>query len=340
MKNRRKLTLTIVGIILALCALSGVGLLMYVSGTSGSLPEEGLRLNIPAGHAREVITSQLPASYSGRVLMSLRLLGADTDAVHGSYVVSPDMAAWRLARRMQTHRQTPVRLTFTNLRTLGSVVSLVASRIEADSAAVFAAMDSVLSARGFRGAAQYPAAFLPDTYEFYWTDSPARVISRMADHRDAFWTPDRRRKAADLGLNPVKVATVASIVEEETAKTDERPAVARLYLNRIARGMKLQADPTVKFDLGDFGIRRLTIPLINRATGPYNTYRIAGLPPGPIRFVQSATLDAVLDAPRHDYLYMCARSDFSGYHAFATDAATHAANARAYHRALNARNIH
>jgi UPF0755 protein len=131
---------------------------------------------------------------------------------------------------------------------------------------------------------------------------------------------------------------VASIVEEETAKSDERPKVARLYLNRLAKGMKLQADPTVKFAVGDFSLQRITGKHI-ATDSPYNTYRVNGLPPGPIRIVDRRTVDDVLNAPQHGYIYMCAKEDFSGYHNFATDFATHQANARRYQAELNKRNI-
>ena len=185
----------------------------------------------------------------------------------------------------------------------------------------------------------FPAAFIPDSYEFYWSSTPANVVTRLLDYRNKFWTDERRSKAKSLGLTPTEVATVASIVEEETAKTDEKPKVARLYLNRIAKGIKLQADPTVKFASGDFSLRRITGKHL-AIESPYNTYRIKGLPPGPIRVAAGATIDAVLNAPDHDYIYMCAKEDFSGYHNFAKDYATHQANARRYQAELNRRQIH
>ena len=158
------------------------------------------------------------------------------------------------------------------------------------------------------------------------------------DYRNRFWDKSRRSKAARLGLTPAEVATIASIVEEETAKTDEKPKVARLYLNRLQKGIKLQADPTVKFASGDFSLRRITGKHL-AIESPYNTYKISGLPPGPIRVPASSTLDAVLNAPNHNYIYMCAKEDFSGYHNFASDYATHQANARRYQAELNRRGI-
>ena len=141
-----------------------------------------------------------------------------------------------------------------------------------------------------------------------------------------------------MGLTPDEVSTIASIVEEETSKADERGKVARLYLNRYQQHMRLQADPTVKFALGDFSIKRITQPM-TQVKSPYNTYRVDGLPPGPIRLPEKSTIDAVLDAPQHDYLYMCARADFSGYHDFTRDYASHLDNAHRYQAALNNRGI-
>ncbi|MDE7125694.1 MAG: endolytic transglycosylase MltG, partial [Muribaculaceae bacterium] len=172
----------------------------------------------------------------------------------------------------------------------------------------------------------------------YWTASPAAIVENLVDVRDRFWNDSRSAKARAIGLTPAQVATVASIVEEETAKADERPLVARLYLNRLEKGMPLQADPTVKFSLGEFGLRRITGAHL-KVESPYNTYKYKGLPPGPIRIADRSAIDDVLDAPRHNYIYMCAKEDFSGYHNFATDYASHANNARRYRQALDRRGI-
>ena len=266
-----------------------------------------------------------------------KMRGCDIDRVHGSYVIAPGDRAWSVTNRLRTGTQTPVKVTFNNVRTIGELSRIVSRNLEFDSAAFEQAMDTVLRARNFRRA-EYPAAFLPDTYEFYWTANPKHVVNTMLEVRDNFWDSARRGKAEELFLTPRQISTIASIVEEETAKSDERPKVARLYLNRLNHNMKLQADPTVKFAVGDFSIRRITGEHL-KVNSPYNTYQHVGLPPGPIRVPERSTIDAVLNAPRHDYLFMCAKEDFSGYHNFAKDFNEHRANAQRYQSELNRRNI-
>lgn len=284
------------------------------------------------------LTSQFGAAFGTKVYELWRLQGGDAAKAHGSYCVEPGESAVKLARRMAKGRQTPVSLTFNNIRTIDQLAERLSRQLELGPDEVKAAMETLLPAKGFDKAA-FPAAFLPDTYEVYWTVSGTELVEKLSSERSRFWNDERRAKARRLGLTPVEVATIASIVEEETSRRDEMGKVARLYLNRVGRKMKLQADPTVKFAIGDFSIRRITAPML-RTSSPYNTYMAPGLPPGPIRVAAASTIDAVLDAPAHNYLYMCAKEDFSGYHNFAADYATHQANARRYQAELDRRNIH
>lgn len=266
-----------------------------------------------------------------------RVMGGDTSAAHGAYLVSDGDVALQVSRRIAQGRQTPVRITVNNVRTVRQLAQRVSAGMEWIGDDFIAACNKVLPDAGFK-TSEYPAAFIPDTYEFYWTSSTETVVKKLLDYRNAFWNDERRAKAKKLGLTPVKTATLASIVEEETNAADERPVVARLYLNRLDRGMKLQADPTVKFAVGDFSIRRITGKHLAEQS-PYNTYLNAGLPPGPIRVAEKSAIDAVLDAPQHGYIYMCAKEDFSGRHNFASDYATHQRNATRYRTELNRRNI-
>ena len=184
----------------------------------------------------------------------------------------------------------------------------------------------------------FPALFIPNTYEVYWTMTPAQFVARMVKENDRYWNMSRKDKAKAQGLTPIEVITLASIVDEETNKDDEKPIVAGLYLNRLHRGMLLQADPTVKFALGQFELRRILYAHLN-VDSPYNTYKYAGLPPGPIRIPSMAAIESVLNPTKHNYIYMCAKEDFSGYHNFASSLTQHNANARRYQQALNQRGV-
>jgi UPF0755 protein len=180
--------------------------------------------------------------------------------------------------------------------------------------------------------------FIPETYEVYWTIGVEQLMERMKKESKFFWNAERTRKAKALGLTPDQVITIASIVDEETANNTEKPMIAGMYYNRYRKGMPLQADPTVKFALQDFEIKRIYNNMLD-VDSPYNTYKNEGLPPGPIRIPSVAGIDAVLNLVKHNYLYMCAKEDFSGTHNFATTYDEHLKNAAKYSRALNARGI-
>lgn len=297
---------------------------------------------IPAGSTRGAVKDSLKknlgSSMGTRVYVTWKLLGGDPESSQGAYRIDPGQTALNISRRIKLSRQTPVEIRFTGQRTMELLAKRITADLQCTPEEFLKACYEVLPDSGFN-AAQFPAAFIPDSYEVYWTSSPENLVKKLLKYRNKFWTQERLDKAKALGLSPVEVATIASIVEEETAKEDEKPSVARLYLNRYKSGMKLQADPTVKFASGDFTLRRITGKHL-AIESPYNTYRHTGLPPGPIRVPAASTLDAVLNAPRHNYIYMCAKEDFSGYHNFATDYATHMENARRYQAELNRRNIH
>mgnify|MGYP002475138362 FL=1 len=333
---------TIIIIVVALALIiAGAAIWLVSKAASAYEGGETVRIYVPASVSPESLRDSLVSRLGGfgdDVYDLWRLQRSSAARARGSYAIDPGETALTLSRRLRSGRQNPVRLTFNNVRTLDELARRLADRMEWGTSDFLAACDSVLKPRGFKFPEQYPAAFIPDTYEFYWTTSARDVVSRLADYRDRFWNDERRSAAAAFGLTPVGVATIASIVEEETAKADERPTVARLYLNRLSRHMPLQADPTVKFAVGDFSLRRIRSRHLE-IDSPYNTYRRTGLPPGPIRIADSRTIDAVLNAPSHNYIFMCARPDFSGYHNFAADAASHSRNAAAYHRALNSRGV-
>ena len=182
------------------------------------------------------------------------------------------------------------------------------------------------------------AMFVPDTYEVYWNTTLDGLLERMQKEHDRFWQGERQAKAAQMQLTPVEICTLASIIDEETANTAEKPMIAGMYLNRLHQNMPLQADPTIKFALKQFELKRIWQKLLT-IDSPYNTYRNEGLPPGPIKIASIKGIEAVLNHVDHDYLYMCAKEDFSGTHNFARTYQEHLKNAAKYSKALNERGI-
>lgn len=258
----------------------------------------------------------------------------------GRYRIPSGMSLNALVNKLRAGEQDPVRVTFTNIRTLAQLAGQVSRYIEPDSAAMIQALrePAMLERLGLRSETAI-SLFIPDTYEFWWTTTPAQFIARMAREHARFWGRERKAKAEALGLSTEEVATLASIVQAETAKPDEAPTVAGVYLNRLRIGMPLQADPTLKFALGMDSISRV-LDADKLVDSPYNTYTHAGLPPGPISMPEPRYIDAVLNAPRHDYLYFCARETLDGYSNFARTYEQHLVNARRYQRALNERGIY
>lgn len=257
----------------------------------------------------------------------------------GRYAIKPTDNMRYLYRRLSMGYQTPVNLTIGSVRTLDRIAKAVGKQLMIDSAEVAKLLTDTAYIRhlGYNGQT-IPALFIPNTYEVYWNISAQDFMERMLKENKAFWNEKRLKQAEEIGLTPIEVATLASIVEEETASQNEKPMVAGLYINRLKRGMLLQADPTVKFSMQDFGLKRILYKHLE-TDSPYNTYKHAGLPPGPIRVASFQGLESVLNYTKHAYLYMCAKEDFSGTHNFAVTSAQHAANARRYRQALNKRGI-
>jgi UPF0755 protein len=244
-----------------------------------------------------------------------------------------------LHRRLSMGYQTPVKLTIGSVRTLDRMARNASRQLMIDSVEIATLLNDTAFIRKMGYTKEtLPALFIPNTYEVYWNMSAEDFMARMQKEHKAYWNEKRMKQAEAIGLTPIEVATLASIVEEETANHAEKPMVAGLYINRLKRGMLLQADPTVKFSMGDFELRRILYRHLE-VDSPYNTYKYAGLPPGPIRVPSYQGLESVLNYTKHNYLYMCAKEDFSGTHNFAVTNAQHAANARKYQQALNKRGI-
>jgi len=245
-----------------------------------------------------------------------------------------------LVRILRSGRQTPVRLTFNNIRTKEQLAARLGTQLMADSTEILALMnDTAFLAQYELTPNTAITLFIPNTYEVFWNLNAKELFERMNKEYTKFWTDERKAQAAAIPMTPVEVSTLASIVEEETNNKTDRPKVAGLYINRLKTDMPLQADPTLKFAVGDFGLKRLTLKQILYIS-PYNTYRNHGLPPGPIRVASESGINAVLNYAHHNYIYMCASETLNGEHKFAANWAEHQANAKRYQEKLNKLNIH
>lgn len=266
--------------------------------------------------------------------------GYDNKVKPGRYKIPNGLSNNELVNMLRAGNQDPVMVVFNNVRTLDHLSGKVSQYLEADSLdfVEFFSNPDLPSGYGF-DAATFTSMFIPETYEFLWTTSPEDFTDRMKKEYDNFWEGERDRKAGKLEMTREEVVTLASIVDEETLYDDENSRVAGLYVNRLEQGIPLQADPTLKFALGDFSRQRI-LNEDKKIDSPYNTYKFKGLPPGPISIPSVAAIDGVLDYENHRYLYMCAKADFSGYHAFARTYNQHLKNARAYQRELNKRRIY
>lgn len=273
-------------------------------------------------------------------LITARLKSFDRSVKPGSYMIEPGMSNNHIANMLRSGKQAPVNVTFNNIRTLDELAGKIGRQIEADSAALsqFFADENNYSAEGFTRETLI-SAFLPDTYQLYWSMDAKGFYRRMLREYKDFWNDERKSLAEAENLTPTDVSTLASIIDDEVSKDDEKPKIAGVYLNRLRQGIPLQADPTVKFALNDFSIRRVLDDHLE-TDSPYNTYKYRGLPPGPVRCASKTGIEAVLNAEKHDYLFFVAKADFSGYHHFSRTLAEHNRYASAYRRELNRRRIY
>ena len=258
----------------------------------------------------------------------------------GRYLISNGLSNDSLVNLLRSGKQTEVHLVFNTMRTLEYLAEVVSSQIEADSSSLITLFrdTSEIERLGFTPESWF-GLFIPNTYRFFWNTNALEFIERMKLEYENFWEGTRDEKRKEIGFTRNEVMAMAAIVQSETFKVDEMPRVAGVYMNRIQKRMKLQADPTVIFALKQPDIRRVLKKHL-KIDSPYNTYKYAGLPPGPIRIPSVQAIDACLNYEVHNYLYFCAREDFSGYHSFARNYTQHLRNARKYQRALNERNIY
>ncbi|MFC3878734.1 endolytic transglycosylase MltG [Algoriphagus namhaensis] len=307
--------------------------------------EQEYVLKIPSNATYAMVNKEL---YDQRVINDAvsfgfvsKVLGYQDAVKSGLYIIKPKMTNLQLVRLLRSGNQAPVKITFNSIRTKEDLAERITKNLEMSEEQFLKVIQDSVYIRKFDFEEEtIISMFIPNTYEVWWDTSPEALFDRMYKEYQRFWTDERKEKARKLGLSQKEVSTLASIVQAESQqKADERPTIAGLYLNRIRIGMPLQADPTLVFALGDFEIKRV-LNVHKEIDSPYNTYQNLGLPPGPINLPNIASLDAVLNAQDHNYLYMCAKEDFSGYHQFASSLAEHNANARRYQAALNRAKIY
>ncbi len=257
----------------------------------------------------------------------------------GKYRLTKGMSNRAFINMLKAGNQEAVKISFQNVRLKHTLAGMVSKKIESDSASISALLDSAayVEKYGFNTENVY-TMFIPNSYEIYWNSSAEKFFLRMYDEYQKFWNAERKAKASAIELTPVQVSILASIVDGEALNDKEMPRIAGLYMNRLQKGMRLEADPTVIFANNDFTIRRVLNKHL-RLESPYNTYIHTGLPPGPISMPSIHAIDAVLNYEKHDYIYMCAKEDFSGYHNYASTLSQHLINARKFQQALNERNI-
>lgn len=258
----------------------------------------------------------------------------------GRYAVKSGMNNRVLINKLKSGNQDAVSLKFQNIRKKENFAAYLAKNMEADSLSFIKVLDStsLVEKYGFTKENVY-TMFIPNTYDIYWNINPVEFFQKMQKQYEKFWNDERKQKAAALNLTPIQVSILASIVDSEALYDKEMPTIAGLYLNRLNKGILLQADPTVIFANDDFTVKRVTNALL-AVNSKYNTYKYAGLPPGPIMMPSINAIDAVLNREQNDFIYMCAKEDFSGYHNFAETVQEHNNNAKKYRDALNKRNIY
>ena len=257
----------------------------------------------------------------------------------GKYKITKGLSNIELVRLLRSGKQEPIKLTFQNIRLKTDFAGYIGKNFEIDSLAFLNMLDSIDLVRqyGFDEETIF-CMFIPNTYEMYWNTSKEKFFERMQKEYVKFWHTERIAQAKAIGLSPVQVSILASIVDQEALLNREMIRIAGVYMNRLNRGIKLEADPTVIFANGDFTVKRVLYKLLQKDS-PYNTYKYSGLPPGPICMPSVAAIDAVLHFEKHNYIYFCAKEDFSGLHNFASNVTEHQMNARKFQQALNNRGI-
>ena len=337
-----KRILVFVIIIMALVAVMGGIGYYYVFSPNTVVTDDGILYIRDSNSVAQVFKTLRSRGYikNPNTLSSVAKLKKFSSSVKsGKYKIRDGMNNNELVNMFRVGNQVPVHFTFNNMRTIEEFADEAQEELAVSKDELMALLtdSDVLAELGFNSNTIL-AMFIPNTYEIYWNIPAMDLLKRMKKEYARFWNENRMAKAREIGLSPEEVITLASIIEEETVKAEKYPVIAGVYMNRLNKGIKLDACPTLKFVLGDFTISRI-LDRHMQIDSPYNTYMYAGLPPGPIRMASIKVIDSVLNYQKHDYLFFCAKSDFSGYHNFSRTLRQHNAYAREYHRELNKRKI-
>ena len=338
----RRIIVIVFGLLIVIALVIGYRLFQTVMKPSVRTPDgKSFSLYVPTGASYDQVLDSLKRHDLIGDLHGFEWLAQKKsypEHIHpGHYLLKNGMSNNQLINMLTGGLQTPVKVTFNNMRDVKMLAGRISQQIEADSFSIVSLLSNPdsLNTMGFN-TKTIPALFLPNTYEFYWNTSAKKFVDKMHQEYDKFWNAERLDKAKAVGLTPIQVSTLASIVDKETNKTDEMARIAGVYLNRLRDGWLLQADPTLVFAVGDFELKRV-LNIHKEVESPYNTYKYAGLPPGPICIPSLASINAVLNPEKHNYYYFCAKEDFSGYHNFAKTLSEHTRNAERYQRALRGR---
>ena len=325
------------------CILSMAGLVYYYFFTDLSGKESTTYLYIDNDDTTDSVYTKLEPIATSHGLAGLKCLARYTDYERnirtGRYAIKPGESIITMFLNMKNGHQEAEMLTIPESRTMDRLAGFLSRKLMLDSLTIAESLtDNDFCGRWGYDTMTVVSLFVPNTYEVYWNISLDGLMERMQKEHNHFWDAARKSKAEALGLTICEVCTLASIIDEETANIEEKPIIAGMYLNRLKEGMPLQADPTIKFAMKRFELHRIYHDMLY-FDSPYNTYRNTGLPPGPIKIASIKGIDAVLNRVDHDFLYMCAKEDFSGTHNFARTYQEHLKNAANYSKALNERGI-
>jgi UPF0755 protein len=331
----------LIPIIICVVIIVGLGYYYFLTGLSHQ--EEVAYIYIDDDDTADSVYTKMQPIAGEHQLSALKIIARHwhyQDKIRtGRYAIQPGENAITVFRHLKNGHQEAEMLTIPESRTMDRLAGILSRKLMLDSLTLVESLtDNDFCGRWGYDTATIACLFVPNTYEVYWNVTLDGLMERMQKEHDRFWNGERTAKATRLELTPNEVCIVASIIDEETANNEEKPMIAGMYLNRLKERMPLQADPTIKFAMHQFELKRIYHDMLFYDS-PYNTYQNAGLPPGPIKIASIKGIDAVLNRADHDYLYMCAKEDFSGTHNFARTYKEHLANAAKYSKALNERGI-